>query len=209
MVNYREILRLDSLNYSQRQIAASVKSSRNTIREVLESAARANIKWPLEKEVTNEILFATFYPDKAANNPRREPDYSYIHKELAKNGVNLTLLWHEYCESCVNSGHTPYMYSQFCEKYRYWARITKATMHIQHKPGDVMQVDWAGNTIPIHDKVTGEVEDAYLFVAVLPCSCYVYARACADMASENWLTSHVQAYNFFGGVTRLLIPDNL
>ena len=81
-------------------------------------------------------------------------------------------------------------------------------MRIQHKPGDAMEVDWAGDTIPVFDPVTGEEEAAYLFIAVLPCSCMVYAEPCMDMKTENWLLCHVHAYNYFGGVTRLLIPDN-
>ena len=71
-----------------------------------------------------------------------------------------------------------------------------------------MQVDWAGDTIPIHDLVTGEQSEAYLFVAVLPCSYYTYAEACDDMKTENWLNCHVHAFDYFGGVARLLIPDN-
>ena len=210
MVNYREILRLNSLNYTQRQIAASVHSSRNTIREVLEVASKAGVEWPLDEAATNEVLMATFYPDRlTANNHRKEADYSAIHKELAKPGVNLSLLWSEYCEACYTNGNTPYMYSQFCDKYRHWARVTKATMRIRHKPGDVMQVDWAGNTIPIQDPFTGDTTEAYLFVAVLPCSCYAYAEACADMTSGQWLSCHANAYSYFGGVTRLLLPDNL
>jgi transposase len=101
------------------------------------------------------------------------------------------------------------MTTQFGDKYRRWARITKATMRIQHKPGDAMQVDWAGNTLPIYDSVTGEISNTYLFIAVLPCSCYVYAEICADMKLDTWLFCHVHAYEYFGGVTRLLIPDNL
>ena len=72
-----------------------------------------------------------------------------------------------------------------------------------------MEVDWAGDTIPVYDPMTGEPSPAYLFVAVLPCSCFVYAEACADMKTENWLLCHVHAYNYFNGVARLLIPDNL
>ena len=72
-----------------------------------------------------------------------------------------------------------------------------------------MQVDWAGNTIPVYDSVTGDVTKAYVFIAVLPCSCFAYAEACGDMRTENWLLCHIHAYNYFGGVTRLLIPDNL
>ena len=75
-------------------------------------------------------------------------------------------------------------------------------MRIQHKPGDAIQVDWAGDTIPVYDSVTGERSNAYLFVAVLPCSYYTYAEACDDMKTENWLNCHVHAFNYFGGVAR-------
>ena len=210
MVNYREILRLTSLGYSQRQIAASVHSSRSTISEVQALARKVGLTLPLDDSITNEVLLKTIYPERiTATNPRVEPDYSYIHKELAKSGVNLSLLWTEYCEKAYTNGLTPYMYSQFCDKYRHWARITKATMRIQHKPGDAMQVDWAGTTISLHDKYTGDITDVYLFVAVLPCSCKAYVEPCENMKSECWLSCHAHAYSYFGGVTRLLIPDNL
>ena len=211
MVNYREILRLSSdPKNSQRSIELMLHSSHHTIRKVQDAAKAAGISWPLEDDVTNEMLKEALFPEEgAATALYTQPDYSYIHKELARPGVNLTLLWTEYCNRCENDDTTPYMYTQFCEKYRQWARITKATMRIQHKPGDAMQVDWAGNTLDIYDPVTGDVSKAYLFVAVLPCSCYAYAEACDDMKLENWLLCHAHAYSYFGGVTRLLIPDNL
>ena len=137
-----------------------------------------------------------------------EPDYPYIHRELAKPGVTLTLLWEEYCRKCYESSRTPYMSTQFGDKYRKWARITKATMRIQHKPGDAIQVDWARDTVPVYDSVTEAQSAAYLFVAVLLCSCYVFAEACDDMKTENWLNRHVHAFNYCGGAARLLIPDN-
>ena len=71
------------------------------------------------------------------------------------------------------------------------------------------QVDWAGGTIPYYDSITGEEYKAYLFVAALPCSSYIYVEACTDMKQENWLLCHVHAYEYFGGVTRILVPDNL
>ena len=100
------------------------------------------------------------------------------------------------------------MMTQFGDKYRRLARITKAMMRIHHKSGDAMDVDWAGQTLPVYDAVTGEVSKAYLFVAVLPCCCYAYAELCLDMSQENWLMCHTHAYSYFGGVTRLLILDN-
>jgi len=209
MVNYREILRLRSLGNSQRQIAASVHSSRDTVSDIFKLADQHNLVWPLESAMTDTALQTLFYPERIKKSGRREPDYGYIHNELAKEGVTLTLLWSEYCESCHAEGTIPYMTTQFCDKYRRWARLTKATMRIKHKPGNSIMVDWAGNTLDIQDSVTGEMITAYLFVAVLPCSCYAYAEPCLDMKSESWIACHVNMYNYFGGVTRMIIPDNL
>ena len=209
MKNYREILRLHSLGNSLRSIAREVHSSRDNVADTIKAAEAAGIIWPLDDDVTNEDIQEILFPGKYANtSPYTEPDYQYIHTELAKKGVTLTLLWDEYSRNVRSTGGVPYMYTQFCEKYRRWARVTKATMRITHKPGDAMQVDWAGDPLYITDSVTGELTPAYIFVAVLPCSWYTYAEACEDMKQENWLLCHVHAYNYFGGVTRLLIPDN-
>jgi len=210
VVDYREILRLKSLNYSQRQIAASVHCSRHTISFVLTAAEAAGICWPLDESVTNRLLHETFYPGQINNTTlRREPDYAYIHNELAKKGITLTLLWSEYCDNCRASGDIPYMYTQYTDKYRAWARKTKATMRIQHKPGDAAEFDWAGATMPIYDRVTGDSEPAYFFVSVLPCSCYFYVEPFMNTRAESWMEAHVNAFNYYGGVPRLLIPDNL
>jgi len=207
MVSYREILRLRSLGYSQRQIAASVHRSRNTVSEIFELADEHNLVWPLDDAMTDRSLYTLFYPDRESWSSRKEPDYQYIHNELAKDGVTLSLLWSEYCESCYEEGTTPYMSTQFCDKYRRWARLTKATMRIKHKPGNSVMVDWAGSTFEIYDAITGESTKVYLFVSVLPCSCYAYVEPCLDMKSETWIACHVNMYSYFGGATRLIIPD--
>lgn len=210
MVDHKEILRLYDLGFSQRQIASSIGSSRTTVKETIVAAQTAGLHWPFDEKTTNQDLENLLFPNLyQRTKSRKEPDYTYIHKELAKPGVTLTLLWSEYCQDCRISNEIPFMHTQFNEKYRRWAQITKATMRISHKPGEAMQVDWAGNTIPVYDSVTGESSPAYLFVGVLPCSCFVYVEACSDMRSENWLACHVHAFNYFQGVPRLLIPDNL
>lgn len=210
MVNYTEILWLASEGRSQRQIAASVRSSRNTVSEVIIAAQTHGITWPFEEAVSNEQLGAILFPNRHAEaSEYLEPDFPYIHAELSRPKVTLTLLWDEYRRKAESLGKKPYMTTQFGDKYRKWARVTKATMRIHHKPGDAMEVDWAGQTLPIYDSITGEITPAYMFVAVLPCSGYTYAEVTADMKLENWLECHIHAYEYFGGVTRLLIPDNL
>lgn len=210
MVDYREILRLISLKYNNTQIAGALHSSRNTIREVRKLADEKGISWPFNEKLTNQNLYELLYPERLEKaQVYMEPDCEYIHTELAKKGVNLTLLHEEYKVKCAEAGRVSYQYTRFCDIYRSWARKSKATMRIHHKPGDAMEVDWAGGTLPITDPITGVSIPAYLFVAVLPCSCYAYAELCSDMKSENWLLCHVHAYEYFGGVPRLLIPDNL
>ena len=126
MVNYREILRLSSDPKStQRSIAVAVHSSRDTIREVQKAAKKVGVQWPLDDNVTNEMLRSILFPEKfAATSLYVQPDYPRIHADLALPGVNMTLLWMEYSKRCEAEGTTPYMYTQFCEKYRQWARIT-------------------------------------------------------------------------------------
>ena len=211
MVNYREILRMTADgSYGVRQIKADAHCSYEKLRETQEAAKAKGIKWPLDDDVTNEELQEFLFPGKYKPlSIYQMPDFVYIHRELAKPGVTLMLLHEEYRNKCLAEGTTPYQYTQFCEKYRRWAKISKATMRIKHKPGDKAEVDWAGDTLPVYDPVTGDSVPGYLFVGALPCSFYTFVDLCENMLQESWQYCHINMYNYFGGVTRLLIPDNL
>ena len=137
------------------------------------------------------------------------PDYEYVHKELQKSGVTLNLLWLEYCEKCREEGELPYQLTQFKKHYRDYAVKTNATMHLNHKPGEIMQVDWAGDTATVIDTDTGEAIPAYVFVSSLPYSGYAYVEAFFSMNQECWIAAHVNAFRYYGGVTRILQCDNL
>jgi transposase len=137
------------------------------------------------------------------------PDFEQIHKELAKPGVNLTLLWDEYCLTARMAGKIPYMYTQFNKMYRDFAVRNKATMHLHRKPGDSLEIDWAGQKAHILDSTTGEVLDAFVFVSTLSSSQYTYAEGFLDMSTESWISAHIHAFQFYGGVPRSLINDNL
>lgn len=209
MTNYREILRLHSQGISQRSIAASCECSRNTVAKILSRAKEIEMEWPLREGISNHELHRFFFPEAAVSQPRKRPDYEYIHKEMAKSGVTLSLLWNEYCEACRQSNEIPLMYTQFCYHYQQYTIKHKVTMHIHRKPGEQVEVDWAGQTTPIVDSVTGEIITAYVFVGVLSSSQYAYVEAFLSQNQECWITAHINMYKFFGGVTRILVPDNL
>ena len=130
-------------------------------------------------------LHRRLFPKLATTPAIHLPDYVYVHKELLKPGVTLKLLWNEYSAGCNQSGLLHLQYSQFCKLYRDFVDRHHLTMHIQHKPGDKLMVDWAGTTMPLYNSVTGSVTKAYIFVGTLPFSMYCYAEACPDMKESS------------------------
>ncbi|MGP4073301.1 IS21 family transposase [Piscibacillus sp. B03] len=210
MVKYREILRLHAQGVTQRGIASSCSHSRNTVREVVKRAEGKNIRWPFEEDLTDADLQNILFPEKHTSSDfRKKPDCDYIHKELAKSGVTLSLLWDEYTLNCRANDDIPYSYRQFCRFYHDYARKTKATMRIKRKPGEQLEVDWAGQTMHLTDNLTGELIPVYIFVSTLSCSQYAYVEGFLSMDSESWITAHIHAFQFYGGVTRIIVPDNL
>ena len=209
MIDYREIIRLKNLKFSNVAIANSLCCSRNTVSEVLKLAESHSLEWPIPETLTNKDIEQLFYPGRGTNEGRRLPDYEYIYNELAKPGVTLSLLWAEYCAKCEAEHTIPYQHTQFNEKYHAYAASKKATLRIKRKPGETMEVDWIGDTLKVYDSANCCEIPAYIFVAVVPCSMYGYAEAFTDMKSYDWIEAHVHAYSFFGGVTRILVPDNL
>jgi len=208
MTKYREILRLKSLGFSERNIAQSCGVSRNTVAKVLKKAAEINLSWPLDFDMTDSALEELMFPkDKSATN-KRMPNFNYIRKELLRNGVNKKLLWVEYCEECRMSSEEPLMYSQFCYYIQKDEEKRRATMHIPRKPGEQIEVDWAGDPAHIIDPDTGEITDAGIFVGVLTYSQYAFVKAYMNEKTDNWIKAHIQMFDFFGGVTPMLVSDN-
>ena len=136
------------------------------------------------------------------------PDYDYIRKELLRNGVSKKLLWTEYMEDCRANGDEPLMYSQFCYHIQQDEQKHRATMHINRKPSEQVEVDWAGDPATIIDPDTGEIIKAYIFVGVMTYSQYAYVEAFLDMKQKSWINAHVHMYEYFGGVAKILVPDN-
>ena len=208
MTKYREIFRLKSLGLSNTSIAKSAGCARNTVSKTLKAGEALGISWPFEKAVTDQELQKLLFPGDPVLSDKKMPDFDHVHKELQKVGVTKKLLWNEYVEECHQNKDNPLMYSQFCYYVHEDELKRRATMHIEHKPGDKTEVDWAGDHMHIINRFTGEIIDAHLFVAALPYSQYAFVEAFLDEKLPAWITAHVHMYNFFGGVTTILIPDN-
>ena len=129
----------------------------------------------------------------------------YLHQELKKKGVTLQLLWHEYKEKDPEG----YQYSQFCHLYHQWAEKLDPCLRQEYRAGEKLFVDYAGQTMEITDPETGEIHQAQIFVATLGASNYTFAEATLSQDLPSWIQSHVHAFEFFQGVTEILIPDNL
>lgn len=199
----REILRLKyEIGLSLREIGKACNCGKSTVSEVLDRAEKAGITWPID--MGDKQLMSLLYPPINNKNAPPEPDMEYVFYEMRKKGVTLMLLWEEYKERHPGG----IMYTQFCDRYRNFKKSNEIQMHIEHKAGEEMQVDWAGQTMPYIDKHTGEIKNAFVFVAVLPASAYPFVYAYDDTALPNWLDAHVRAFEYFGGVPKVIIPDN-
>lgn len=208
MRKLNEVLRLRfELGLGQRAIARACSISQGAVHNYLKRAAAAGFGWPLpegwdEKRV-EQALFGERRP--VERRPRTLPDFAAL-KEQFQRHPHLTLLlaWEEYRQVHPEG----YGYSRFCELYQRWRKKQDVVLRQEHKPGEKGFVDWAGATIPVHDPVSGEIWQASLFVMVLGASSYTYAEATRDQQLAAWLHCHIHAFEFFGGVTRLLVPDN-
>ncbi len=210
MRTIREVLRLRlGEQLSLREVARSLSMPHTTVADYARRATAAGLtSWPLPEELDGdaELEARLFAPAAPVTSRRPEPDFALVQTELRRKGVTLMLLWLEFKglhpDACS--------YSAFCRNYRTWRSHRDVTMRQEHKAGEKLFVDFAGMTIPIYDERTLEVSfRAELFVAVMGASSYVYAEALRSQELAHWITAHEHAFEFFGGVPAIVVPDNL
>jgi len=209
LIQYRKILELHFSGISQRTISSTVGSSRHTIRDIISRAEKKEVKH-VTTDMTNSWIQEYLYPEKQVVAKGYFPvNWEYVHKELMKKNMTLKLLHLEYEILARDAHKIPYAYRSYCYQYTEYAKKFKLTMPIRRKPGEILEVDWAGSTLHIFNRDTGEKVKAYVFIATLPYSQYSYVEAFLDMKSSNWLTAHIHAFDYFGGVAESIVPDNL
>jgi transposase len=207
MRKIRELLRLKfALGLSDRKIAASLEVARSTVKECLRRAQAVAILWPLPEALDDAQLEQRLYPRKPQVIEIPGPDFAQIHRELSRPGVTRQLLWQEYKAQAPEG----LQYSAFCDHYRQWLEArAEPVLRLEHRAGEKCFVDYAGHTVGVIDRHTGEIREAQIFVAVLGCSNYTYVEATWTQALPDWLGAHVRALEFFGGAPAAFVPDNL
>jgi transposase len=206
MRKIREVLRLKTGGFSKRRIAASLGISATAAMECVQRAQRAGLTWPLPEDLSDEALEQRLYPAPTSTKEQRPlPNWAEIQRELKRPGVTLELLWQEYREQHANG----YGYSRFCDLNREWQKRLSPTMRQTHIAGEKMFVDYSGTKLQIMDWTTGEVLTAELFVGVLGASSLTYAEATWTQSLPDWIGAHTRAFNYFGGVTAMVVSDNL
>ena len=208
MRTIKEVLRLKwEKSFSNKQVAQSCNIARSTVREYVTRAEQAGLSWSQVSELDDNrlesLLFPTPAPDSSSH--RGVLDMEYIHREMTRKSVTLRLLWLEY-KAANPEG---YQYSQYCLLYRRWRSTLDVSLRQRHRAGEKLFVDYAGQTIPVTDPLTGGSREAVLFVATLGASNYTFAWASLSQNLPSWIDANVRALNFFGGVPDIIVPDNL
>jgi transposase len=209
MRKLKEVLRLYSLGLKQRQIARSCSISQSTVHTYLKAAASAGLTWPLPADWDDRHLEEALAVRTAPIEVWRKssaPDFGAVRQQLQSHrNLTLQLLWEEYREDTPDG----YSYSRFCELYREWVRKLDVVLRHEHRAGEKMFVDYAGDKIPIYEQHSGAVDfEASLFVAVLGASSYTFAEATRSQELMCWIDAHIHALEFFGGVPEIAVPDN-
>lgn len=205
----KDILRLKfEAKLSQRQIARSLNIGLGTVSLQLKRAKEANLQWPLPEGMDDAALERTLFPLQSAKARAgyAEPDYATMHTELKVKLVTKQLLWEEYQQA---NGDNSYQYSQYCQRYRDWVLTLSRSMRQVHKAGEKLFIDYYGSTIPIVNLETSECLHAQVFVAAWGASNYTYAEATRSQKKADWIQSHIHAFEYFGGIPEILVPDNL
>jgi transposase len=207
MLKLKEILRLRyEANLSLRQIARSLNLSLGVVSKYVQRAEAAQLTWPLQ--MSDAALVSVMQPPRVQPTLSTQvmPDFTEMAQELSRKGMTRQLLWTEYAEAHPQAH---YSYSRFTVLFKRWQATRQLSMRQQHRPGEKLFVDYCGLTLPVVNPDTGEVRQAEVYVSVLGASSYTYAEATWSQKLSDWVGSHVRAFEFYGGLPEIVIPDNL
>jgi len=210
MNRIKEVLRLKYLGkLSNRNIQSLGIASKSAVSNYIARFEKSSLTIDEVLAMPDAKLLALLFPElkqyQLGNTEKPHPDWNYVHTELAKKGVTRQLLWEEYKEQHPDG----YGYSQFKEYYNRYKQTLNPSMRQIHYAGDKLFVDFSGLTMEIRDPITQEIKKAQIFVAVLGASSLTFAHAVLSQSTEDFIECHNKAFNFYGGVPNIVVPDNL
>ncbi|MEE6130405.1 IS21 family transposase [Chryseobacterium arthrosphaerae] len=211
MLNIKQLLRLYTQGVSKLQISKQLGISRNTAKKYISLFHEHQLTYDELIELSDEDLDDLFETpptdirDKDSIKKQLESLFPYISKELKRVGVTRYLLWEEYIDKYPSG----YQYSRFCHHYREWCKKVNPSMHIEHKAGDKLFVDYTGKKLHIIDKETGEQQEVEVFVSILGASGMTFVEATRTQGKEDFLGSLTKALHYYGGVPAAIVTDNL
>ena len=208
MHTIREILRLSLQGHiPNRDIARSLGISHTVVNRYVRAAKETGLSYDQIENLSETELQAKFTVNRLdrVEGERPQPDWRLVHQELKKKGVTLQLLWQEYKDVYPDG----YQLSRFYDHYKHWRKKLSVSLRQSHKAGEKMFVDYAGQTVPMIERSSGQILEAQIFVAVLGASNYTYAEATSTQSVPDWIHSHIRAFEYFGGTTQIVVPDNL
>lgn len=216
MLDYKDIIiKRFALQMSGRQIAAALGVSKSGVNDFLNAFERCELlSYPLPEGITNYGISELVYGSSRAVSSGRDlsyelPDFAEIESQLStRKNMTLVFLWGRYKNRCNAEDKKFYSYRQFCDLYAQWCKDNSESLHLNAVIGQKIEVDFAGKTFDLIDKLTGEIIPIVVFVAVLPYSQYIYAEGMTSVAEPQWIEVNNNALQFFGGVTPLIVCDN-
>jgi transposase len=204
MRKIRELLRLKYERFSARQAAESCGVSRRTISQYWDLAQKNGIDWTEAQGLTDTELEQKLFQRSPATGKKTQPDWNHIYQELKRPHVTLQLLWQEYKEENPDG----LQYSWFNEIYGKWRKKLNICMRQEHRAGEKLFVDYCDGLF-ITDRETEKKIQTQLFVSVWGASNYTYAEGSFTQKKQEWIMSHVRAFEYFGCVPHITVPDNL
>jgi transposase len=208
MLKIKEILRLKcEAKLSNRKIARALNISHSVINDYTKEFNNLGKKYEEIILLNDKELLSLLKATHPKESMYPLPDFAKVHIELRNKIVTLMLLHEEYIEGCPNK--QGYGYTWFCARYKEYAKKINPSMHLVHKVGEKTFIDFSGKTVDIVNSINGVITKAELFVAVLPASGYPFVKAIASQKKRDFIDAHCDMFESFGGVSELLVPDNL
>lgn len=209
MSKIRKVIKFYCNGKSKLFISKYLSLSRNTVKKYISLFEVLGLSIEAINEKTDAELELLFSQNTVESiSPKLQALHNFFPKmerELKKVGVTVKHMWEQY----ILANPDGFQSSQFRHHYKIWGKRVNPVMHMNHKSGDKMYVDYAGKTLSIIDKETGEVREVQFFVAILGASQYTYAEASMSQKKEDFVASVENAMRFFEGTPAAIVPDNL